>query len=198
MKLPTMKKILRSSVFRAVCAIVTGALLISNPDNTVVWITIAIGVMFLISGVISCATYLNARRSLTGAELYDSEGRLIMSSRPPFPIVGIGSILLGLILAIVPDMFVTSLMYVLGALIILAAISQFMTLVGARKMFRVPLWFWLAPSVILITGLFVVIKPMETAALPLLIIGWCLLFYGATECVNAIKIYKETKNLIKS
>ena len=188
-----MKKILRSSVFRAVCAIVTGALLISNPDNTVVWITIAIGVMFLISGVISCATYLNARRNLTGAELYDSEGRLIMSSRPPFPIVGIGSILLGLILAIVPDMFVTSLMYVLGALIILAAISQFMTLVGARKMFRVPLWFWLAPSVILITGLFVVIKPMETAALPLLIIGWCLLFYGATECVNAIKIYKETK-----
>lgn len=193
-----MKKILRSSVFRAVCAIVTGALLINNPDNTVVGITIAIGVMFLISGVISCATYLNARRNLKGAELYDSEGRLIMSSRPPFPIVGIGSILLGLILAIAPDMFVTSLMYVLGALIILGALSQLMTLIGARKMFRVPLWFWLAPSVILVTGLFVIIKPMETAALPLLIIGWCLLFYGATECVNAIKIYKETKKIIKS
>ena len=193
-----MKKILRSSVFRAVCAIVTGALLISNPDSTVVGITVAIGIMFLISGVISCATYLNARRNITGGEVYDAQGRLIMQSRPPFPIVGIGSILLGLILALVPSMFVTSLMYVLGALIILGAISQFMTLIGAKRMFRVPLWFWVAPSVILLTGIFVIVKPMETAALPLLIIGWCLLFYGATECVNAIKIYKESRNIIKS
>ena len=195
---PEAMKILRSAVFRAACAIITGILLINNPDSTVHWITIAIGVMFLVSGVISCATYINARKNAVGAELYDAEGRLIASPRPPFPLVGIGSILLGLILALVPGMFVTSLMYVLGALIILGAISQFMTLIGAKRMFRVPLWFWVAPSVILLTGIFVIVKPMETAALPLLIIGWCLLFYGATECVNAIKIYKESRNIIKS
>lgn len=188
-----MKKILRSSVFRAICAIVTGALLVSNPDSTVLGITIAIGIMFLISGVISCATYLAARSNIKSSELYDAKGRLIMSARPPFPIVGIGSILFGLILALAPSMFVTSLMYVLGALIILGAISQFMTLVGAQRMFRVPIWFWLAPSIILITGIFVMVKPMASAALPLLIIGWCLLFYGVTECINSIKIYKETK-----
>ncbi len=192
-----MKKILKSSIFRAICAIATGILLISKPDNTVVGITIAIGLMFLISGVISCATYLISRKNAKGTEVYDSEGRLIMTSRPPFPIVGIGSILLGLILAIIPNMFITSLMYVLGTLIILGAISQFMTLIGAKKMFHVPLWFWIAPSVILITGLFVLIRPMDTAALPLLIIGWCLLFYGVTECVNAIKIYKETNRQLR-
>ena len=68
-------KILRSSVFRAICAIITGILLINNPDSTVRWITIAIGVMFLVSGVISCATYLNARKNAVGAEIYDAEGR---------------------------------------------------------------------------------------------------------------------------
>lgn len=188
-----MKKILRSSIFRAICAIATGILLVNNPDSTVVGITIAIGVMFLISGVISCATYLNARKSVKDTEVYDSQGRLIMQARPPFPIVGIGSILLGLILTIVPDMFITSLMYILGALIILGATSQFMTLIGATKMFHVPIFFWIGPSIVLITGVFVIIKPMESAALPLLIIGWCLLFYGATECVNSIKIYKETR-----
>ena len=191
---PQAMKILRSAVFRAICAIITGILLINNPDSTVKWITIAIGAMFLVSGVISCATYLNARKNAAGAELYDADGRLIASPRPPFPLVGIGSILLGLILAVIPGVFVKSLMYVLGALIILGAINQFITLAGARRVFRVPVWFWVCPSLILVTGVFVMVKPMETASLPLLIIGWCLLFYGVTECINAVKIYRETKN----
>lgn len=186
-------KILRSAVFRAICAIITGILLINNPDSTVKWITIAIGAMFLVSGVISCATYLNARKNAAGAELYDADGRLIASPRPPFPLVGIGSILLGLILAVIPGVFVKSLMYMLGVLIILGAINQFITLAGARRVFRVPVWFWVCPSLILVTGVFVMVKPMETASLPLLIIGWCLLFYGVTECINAVKIYRETK-----
>lgn len=190
-------KILRSAVFRAICAIVTGILLINNPDSTVRGITIAIGVMFLVSGVISCATYLNARKNSAGAEIYDADGRLIASPRPPFPLVGIGSILLGLILAVIPDTFVKSLMYVLGALIILGAINQFIALAGARRVFRVPAWFWVCPSVILITGIFVMVKPMDSATVPLLILGWCLLFYGVTECVNAVKIYRETSKELR-
>ena len=46
-------KILQSSVFRAICAIAIGILLIKYPDNTVTWITIAIGILFLLSGIIS-------------------------------------------------------------------------------------------------------------------------------------------------
>ena len=57
----TIMKILQSSVFRAICAIVVGGMLIKNPDSTVKGITIAIGVLFLISGVISCVVYFNAR-----------------------------------------------------------------------------------------------------------------------------------------
>lgn len=182
-------KVLRSSVFRALCAIATGILLINNPDSTVKGITIAIGVLFLISGAISCATYLNSKGHSGNTEIYDAEGNLITQLKPTFPIVGIGSVLLGLILAIMPGTFVTSLMYVLGALLILGAINQFMILVNIKKTSYLPFWFFIAPSIILLTGLFVVIKPMETASLPLLIIGWCLLFYGVTECINAIKVY---------
>lgn len=188
-------KAMQSSVFRAICAIIIGILLISNPDNTVKGITIAIGVLFLISGAISCAAYFNAKAHAGEAEVYDTEGRLIVSGKPIFPIVGIGSILLGLILTIMPGAFITSLMYFLGAILILGSINQFMTLINANKAFRLPLWFWVCPSLVLITGLFVLIKPMETAATPLLIIGWCLLFYGITECINAIKIHKERKRL---
>lgn len=187
-------KILRSSVFRAICAIATGILLINNPDNTVKWITIAIGVMFLLSGVISLATYFNAKKRSGEAEVYDAEERLIIRAKPAFPIVGLGSVLLGLTLAVIPGVFIKTLMYALGGIIILGAINQFMTLLNAKKLFRVPVWFWIGPSLILITGVFVIIRPIEASALPLLIIGWCLLFYGVTEVINAVKIYKETKS----
>lgn len=190
-------KVLQSSVFRAVCAIIVGILLIQNPDNTVKGITIAIGVLFLMSGAISCAVWLNARASASKVEEFDADGNQTAGRRPMFPIVGLGSFLLGLVLALMPGTFVTSLMYMLGALVILGALGQFMSLVGMGRISHVPLWFWIAPTVIFLTGLFVVIKPMETAGLPLLIIGWCLLLYGATECINAIKINRDTKKAEK-
>lgn len=191
-------KILQSSVFRAICAIAVGAMLIKNPDSTVKGITIAIGILFLVSGVISCVAYFNARLHSAENEVYDTDGKLLVGGRPMFPIVGLGSVILGFVLALMPGAFVTSLMYVLGGIILLGALNQFMVLIQARKFATLPLWFWVCPTLVLLTGLFVMIKPMESASLPLLIIGWCLLFYGVTECINAFKIHQYRKKMIQS
>lgn len=191
-------KILQSSVFRAICAIAVGAMLIKNPDSTVKGITIAIGILFLVSGVISCVAYFNARLHSAENEVYDADGKLLVGGRPMFPIVGLGSVILGFVLALMPGAFVTSLMYVLSGIILLGALNQFMVLIQARKFATLPLWFWVCPTLVLLTGLFVMIKPMESASLPLLIIGWCLLFYGVTECINAFKIHQYRKKMIQS
>lgn len=188
-------KVLQSSVFRAICAIAVGAMLIKNPDSTVRGITIAIGVLFLVSGVISCLAYFNARLHSAENEVYDANGKLLVGGKPMFPIVGVGSVILGFVLALMPDAFVTSLMYVLGAIILLGAFNQFMVLLQTRKYAALPLWYWVSPTLILLTGLFVMIKPMETAGLPLLILGWCLLLYGVSECINAFKIHQYKKML---
>lgn len=188
-------KVLQSSVFRAICAIAVGAMLIKNPDSTVRGITIAIGVLFLVSGVISCLAYFNARLHSAENEVYDANGKLLVGGKPMFPIVGVGSVILGFVLALMPDAFVTSLMYVLGAIILLGAFNQFMVLIQTRKYAALPLWYWVSPTLILLTGLFVMIKPMETAGLPLLILGWCLLLYGVSECINAFKIHQYKKML---
>lgn len=190
-------KILQSSVFRAICAIAVGAMLIKNPDSTVKGITIAIGILFLVSGVISCVAYFNARLHSAENEVYDADGKLLVGGRPMFPIVGLGSVILGFVLTLMPGAFVTSLMYVLGGIILLGALNQFMVLIQARKFATLPLWFWVCPTLVLLTGLFVMIKPMESASLPLLIIGWCLLFYGVTECINAFKIHQYRKKMIQ-
>lgn len=181
-------KLFQSSLFRALCAIVVGALLIKYPDDSVTWLTIAIGILFLLSGIIALIAYVNARKHASEYTITDQEGRIISGSQPTFPIVGAGSVILGLTLALTPGVFIHGLMYILGAIMILGGLNQLMALVSARRLGDVPFTFWIAPSLILITGLFVVLRPMETAEIPLLILGWCSLLYGITEIINSLKI----------
>ena len=190
-------RILQSSVFRAICAIIIGALLIKFPDNTVTGITVAIGVLFLLSGVISLVSYYVASRNVSEYKIYDADGRLVAGQKPTFPIVGVGSAVLGLILALTPTAFVSALMYVIGAILILGAINQYVNLIMGRRYGRVSWWFWIMPSLILLTGLYVMLKPMAPLSMAMLILGWCMLLYGVTELINSLKFYRDKRNMEK-
>jgi len=187
-------KILQSSAFRAICAIAIGVLLIKFPDNTVKGITVAIGVLFLVSGLISCVTYFWSKRNVSEYKIYDAEGNLVAGEQPTFPIVGIGSAILGLILALTPTAFVSALMYVIGAILILGAINQYMNLINGRRYGRVSFWYWIMPTLIMLTGIYVLVKPMTPLSMAMLILGWCTLVYGVVELVNALKFYRDKKN----
>lgn len=186
-------KIFQSSIFRAVCAIVVGVLLLKYPQDGVTWLTMAIGALFLLSGVIALIAYWHAKRHAGEYTITDQEGRVVSGGQPTFPIVGAGSVILGLVLVITPNAFINGLMYMLAAILILGGITQLMSLVAARRLGSVPFGYWVCPSLILLTGLFVVFKPMETAELPLMILGWCSLLYGVIELVNAVKIHSLRK-----
>ena len=186
-------KIFQSSIFRAVCAIVVGVLLLKYPQDGVTWLTMAIGALFLLSGVIALIAYWHAKRHAGEYTITDQEGRVVSGGQPTFPIVGAGSVILGLVLVITPNAFINGLMYMLAAILILGGITQLMSLVAARRLGSVPFGYWVCPSLILLTGLFVMVKPMETAQLPLMILGWCSLLYGVIELVNALKIHSLRK-----
>lgn len=186
-------KIFQSSIFRAVCAIVVGVLLLKYPQDGVTWLTQAIGALFLLSGVIALIAYWQARRHAGEYTITDQEGRVVSGAQPTFPIVGAGSVILGLVLVITPNAFINGLMYMLAAILILGGITQLMSLITARRLGSVPFGYWVCPSLILLTGLFVMVKPMETAQLPLMILGWCSLLYGVIELVNALKIHSLRK-----
>jgi len=193
-----MKKILQSSVFRALCAIVIGILLIKFPDNTVTGITVAIGVLFLASGIISCVTYFWSKRHVSEYKIYDTEGHLVAGEQPTFPIVGIGSAILGLILVFTPTAFVSALMYIIGIILILGAINQYMSLISGRRYGRISFWYLVMPTLILLTGLDVMLKPMEPLNMAMLILGWCTLVYGLVELVHALKFYRDKRAWIKA
>ena len=186
-------KILQSSVFRSISAIAIGCLLIKYPDNTVTWITVAIGILFLLSGLISLIVYVHARKNVSEFKIMDSEGHVIAGEKPTFPIVGVGSLILGAMLALTPNVFITALMYIIGGILILGAINQFMNLVNARRYGKVSFGFWVFPSVVLLIGLYVIIKPMVPASMAMLILGWCSLLYGVTELVNSLKFHADRR-----
>jgi len=182
-------RILQSSVFRAIVAIAVGVLLIKYPDNTATGITIAIGIMFLLSGLVSLLTYWNARRHSGEYKIYDADGNLLVGGEPTFPIVGIGSIILGCILAFMSTAFVSALMYVIGIVLVLGAITQMMNLIGARRFAKLSPWFWVGPIVTLLVGAYVIVNPMAPIELTMTVLGWLSLFYGITEMINSWKIF---------
>ncbi len=181
-------KIIQSSLFRALCAIVIGVLLIKYREQTVTWITITIGVLFFLSGVISLVSYLVALRNKSDVQLFDADGNQISGKKPTFPLVSVGSLILGLILALMPNTFVNWLMFILAIILILGAINQFAMLATATKYGHVGFIYWIFPSVILLVALIALIRPSSIAAAPLFILGWCMVIYGVAECINLIKL----------
>ena len=189
-------KILQSSVFRAISALAIGILLIKYPDNTVTWITVAIGILFLLSGIISVIVYVNARKHVSEYKITDAEGNVITNTdEPTFPIVGVGSIILGALLALTPNIFITALMYIIGGILILGAINQYMNLINGRKYGKIGFGYWVFPSVVLLIGLYVIIKPMAPASMAMLVLGWCSLLYGVTELINSLKFHSDKRKV---
>ena len=190
-------KVLQSSIFRAACSVIVGALLIKYPTDTTTWLVIAIGVLFLLSGIISCAVYISARRKDNSITVLSSDGRIVAGGTPPFPIVGVGSILLGLLLTVRPHFVMGAAGYVFGTILILGAVNQMVSLTSARSVKRVPVIFWICPAVVLIVGLIAIINPIWIASAPLVIIGWSLMLYGVTEIINALKINTDRRRFEK-
>ena len=157
------------------------------------WMTITVGVLFLLSGLVSCIAYYfekeKVAKKTAKAEQQEGQPKEENLKSPTFPIAGVGSITLGIILAVMPNTFITWVVYILAALLILGAINQFMNLARSRQYARVPFYLWLFPTVILVVAILLISKPMEATALPLLVIGWAFMYYGVLEFALIIRMY---------
>lgn len=187
--------IFRNSLLRALAALVVGALLIKYPDTTLSGLTIAIGILFLVAGIISLVSWLYERRKTPVFTAYDAGTgeTTIIDSRTMFPLVGLGSLVLGAILALMPETFVRLQMYVVAALLILCSLNLYMNLVATRSYGHVSFGYWLLPTATLLAGIFVLVKPMESAAVPIIILGWSLLLMGVTEFILALLFYSAKR-----
>lgn len=181
-------KVINSYIFRFVCAVIIGVLLILYSTETARYITIAIGTLFFLSGVASCVNYYIALRHKDDTVVYDADGRQLTGLRPTFPLAGLGSLILGAILALMPGTFINFLMTILALILILGAVNLFFGLGNARRFAVIGLGWWIMPSLLLVVGILCLVRPMEMFSTPFVIIGYALIIYGVVELINSIKI----------
>ena len=199
-------KVLQISAIRAIIVLVTGFLLVRYREETMTWMTITVGILFLLSGLVSCIAYYFEKEKVAKktAKAEQQEGQQEGQQEeenlksPSFPIAGVGSIALGIILAVMPNTFITWVVYILAALLILGAVNQFMNLARSRQYARVPAYMWLFPTVILAVAILLISKPIETAQLPLLVLGWAFMYYGILEFILIIRMYLVRKSYEKA
>jgi len=163
------------SVMRCVSAIAIGVLLMVWPEAAIIYLVIAIGAMFFLPSLFSLVGYFLKGRQLG---MY-------------FPIVSLGSLLFGLWLMVSPAFFVGILMYVLGAVLVFAGISQIVGLMGARSHAEVAFGFYVMPVLILLAGIVVLVNPFAAASVPFIILGVSSAVYGITELINIYKFRKK-------
>lgn len=195
-------KVLEISAIRAIIVLVTGFLLVRYREETMTWMTITVGILFLLSGLVSCIAYYfekeKVAKKTAKAEQQEAQQEEENLKSPSFPIAGVGSIALGIILAVMPYTFITWVVYILAALLILGAVNQFMNLARSRQYARVPVYMWLFPTVILAIAILLISKPIETAQLPLLVLGWAFMYYGVLEFILIIRMYLVRKSYEKA
>ena len=195
-------KVLQISAIRAIIVLVTGFLLVKYREETMTWMTITVGILFLLSGLVSCIAYYfekeKVAKKTAKAEQQEGQQEEENLKSPSFPIAGVGSIALGIILAVMPNTFITWVVYILAALLILGAVNQFMNLARSRQYARVPVYMWLFPTVILAIAILLISKPIETAQLPLLVLGWAFMYYGVLEFILIIRMYLVRKSYEKA
>ncbi len=188
-------KIIRYSVFRALCAIAVGALLVKYREDMVEWMTIAIGVLFFLSGLTAMIASMAKKKVVADDdEVVPVPVNVNVEQEPTEragwgwgSFVGLGCMILGLVLALMPQTFVHFLVYIISAFLIIGAIQQFVTLAIARRDASVGFFYWIMPTLLLIVGGIALFKPTTFASAPLFFIGWFLIIYGIVECINALK-----------
>lgn len=168
-------KMMNYSMARCVSAIAIGLLLMMWPEAAILYLVIAIGAMFFLPSLISLISYFTKGQERRGY----------------FPIVSLGSLLFGLWLMISPAFFVGILMYVLGAVLVFAGISQIVGLLDARSYANVSTGFMVMPVLILLAGLLVLVNPFAAASVPFIILGVSSTVYGVTELINFYKFRRK-------
>lgn len=207
---------LTRSILRALCALLVGFLLVSNPTDMTVLLVQIIGGLFALSGVLSIVSYFIRQQSQrraerkaarkaalaaegnaaggAGAVAADADNAAAAPVRPTplaplFPVVGVGSLAFGAFLLCFPVQFVSYLMYVLGGLLVLIGVWQVVALIRYRAVAPIGWTLFVLPLLIVAAGVVVICFPMQTASVPFTLLGIGYILYGVAEFFYGVRFY---------
>jgi len=177
-------KYVQSIVFRALCALCVGALLIAFPDNTTEWLVRVVGLLFIIPGLVSIGAYYRMRSSDEAL-------------RPLFPILGVGCLLFGMLLIFFAPVLKNYIMYALSAFLVLLCIAQMTNFFKLKKYASVGTFFFVIPVLVIVAALMAYVNVDVIKEKVLTILGGACLAYGLMELLSAIH-FRKARRLMMS
>jgi uncharacterized membrane protein HdeD (DUF308 family) len=163
----------RHSLLRSMLGIVLGLLFIMWPQESITYLVIITGIFFTLSGACSFLVW-RLRRDKSAAAF---SPLLVWSAV-------LGSMVLGVWLALLPGFFVNVFGRIWGVILIIAGIQQLVSLFKARERRRTPFGCYILPVLILLSGLMVAAYPAEAVAGTFVLVGVAGLFYGLNELAS--------------
>ena len=117
------------------------------------WITIFIGVLLSVSGLVSLLSL--ARKDIGSRE------------KVLYPVLGVVTLALGLFMVLRPTLFNTLLLYLLAGLLILVGLLQAYTRIRMQRMGITINWAtYLVPVLTIAAGIYVFLYPSEASSIP--------------------------------
>ena len=165
----------KASELTADCQCIGAAKLVVFPDQAGDYFVITIGVIFLVPSLVSIIGYFAQSTEM----------------RSRFPVEGVGSLLFGLWLIIMPGFFADLLTFVLGFILVMGGVQQIASLSAARRWMPVPGGFYVVPVLILLAGLVALFNPTGVRSTAFIIIGISSLVYAASELLNWFKFTRR-------
>ncbi len=176
-----MKTVLQSVWARSLCILALGILLIAYSEKMPEWIVMAIGMLFIVPGSVAIAARIFSKGEHRVSGFY--------------PVVGLGSVCFGLFLLLTPGSFVKALMYLLSAVLLVFGATQGYSFWDIRRN-GVPLHAvcYLVPVFTLGAGLYCLLRPSETAALPFIIIGAACILHALTDLCSVFVVWRSNRH----
>lgn len=153
-----------------------GILLIAfeGRGDLMTWAVIVVGIMFIVPGLYVLISQLAAKQGRSSSSI----------------IAAVGCLCLGACLCIIPQVFVSILIYVFAFTLIFFGVAQIVQVAD----FKLPMGFYIVPALVAIAGVVMVfIGAKKDASVIVLITGISMVLYSINSLVERYRINKYLK-----
>ena len=164
------------SLIRGIIALIIGGLAVFMPDITLRSFVICIGILILISGIVSLVFSIRSEEK--------SSKNILMAE-------AVFNLIFGLLFVLLPTTMVNIFVIAMGVGFLLIGIIQLISTLSIRREYG---WSWIYFAIsmlMIIAGIILFANPFAGAEALLIFIGIFLLIYGVSEVYMAWKLSKK-------
>ncbi|MCL1973741.1 MAG: DUF308 domain-containing protein, partial [Bacteroidetes bacterium] len=166
----------RYGVLRSMIGLLLGVFLISTPSSTINLLIWILAGMLLAIGAVSVYYAFQEKKSLAYTILFGVNGGI--------------SLIFGLLMVLFPHFFAGLFIYVLAAVLFVAALVLVIARIQLRRRVLVPFYTFLVPSLLIVFSILLALRPFKTMNSLITAFGILFVVYALCEAVHTLRLFK--------